>query len=99
MAAQTRLLARSGTCVAVLNWDDATLLASGFTVANIGGTEPITFYMVVSGQTITALVGIGQTSVKTFPSPVAITTGVNAQTGGATFKMAGVTEYGIGNGQ
>jgi hypothetical protein len=97
MAAATRLLARSGTCVAVLNYDDLTLLASGFTVANIGGSEPITFYMIVNGQTLSATVNIGQTHVTTFPLAIAITIGVSALTGAPTFLMAGVTEYGIGS--
>lgn len=97
MAAATRLLAKSGVCAAVLNFDDVSLLATGFTVANIGGVESITFFMVVNSQTLTAVVGIGQTKVTPFPSSVQCSVGTNSETGAPTFIMAGVTEYGIGS--
>jgi len=96
VAAATTLLARSGLAVAVLNYDDLTLLASGFTVANISGSEPITFYMIVNDQTMLAAVGIGQTHFTSFTIAVAITSGI-AFNGLTSFLMAGVSEYGIGS--
>ncbi len=96
MAAATKLLARSGACVAVLNYDDLTLLASGFTVANIGGSEPIIFYMIVSGQKLSATVDVGQTQFVSFSLSVAITSSLSFN-GVTSFLMAGVTEYGIGS--
>ena len=95
MAAATRLLAKSGACVAVLNYDDALLVATGITNANIGGTEPITFFITVLGVTFSRTVDIGQTAIITFPSAgITIGTSPNGQ---PNFVIAGVSSYGIGS--
>lgn len=96
MAAQTRLLARSGLGVVVLNWDDATLLASGCTIANTSGTYPIVFYIVLDGTNISRTVGIGQSSVLNFPTSHAVTLGT-ASNGASTLTVTGLSEYGIGS--
>jgi len=92
MAAATKLLAKSEVGVAVLNYDDATLLASGVTIANIGATSAITFWIVVSGITSFRTVIPGQTAVLTFALPLVVT--IN----GLGLVVAGVTAYGIGVG-
>lgn len=96
MAAKTRTLAKSGACVAVLNYDDATLLATGVTVANVGGHEPVTFFVVLNGTPLSVTVAIGQTSVLTFTSAAAVTLGTAAN-GNPNIIVAGLTGYGIGN--
>jgi hypothetical protein len=97
MAAATKLLAKSGVCVAMLNYDDVTLLATGVTIANIGGSQTIVFYVIIGGTTISRSVGIGQTSILNFPSSAAITVGT-ASNGQPSFKVAGLSSYGIGSG-
>lgn len=96
MAAATKILARSRTCVVVLNYDDVTLLASGVTIANVGGTEPVTFFLVLNGQTLTATAAIGQTVNIPFPSAAACTAGT-APNGLPNFVVSGLTSYGIGS--
>jgi hypothetical protein len=97
VAAATKLLAKSGVCIAVLNYDDATLLATGITIANIGGAEAITFYVILDTQTFSRTISAGQTSIIAFPSSILCSIGVSAISGVPNLAMAGITEYGIGS--
>jgi hypothetical protein len=97
MAAATKLLAKSGVCVAVLNYDDVTLLATGVTIANISGVETIVFFLILNGTTSSRTIGIGQTAVISFPSSVQCATGT-AEDGSPSFVVPGLTDYGIGSG-
>ncbi len=63
---------------------------------DVAGSEPITFYMIVSGQKLSATVDVGQTQFVSFPLSIAVTSSL-ALNGLTSFLMAGVTEYGIGN--
>jgi hypothetical protein len=97
MAAATKTLASSGLCVAVLNYDDLTLLASGVTVANISGTEAVQFSITVSGQTFSRTIGIGQSGVITFPVAIAVTLGL-AGNGLPNLLLSGLQSFSIGSG-
>jgi hypothetical protein len=97
VAAATTRLATSGTCVAVLNYDDVTMLATGVTIANIGNFETITFFVVIDGSTISRDVGVGQSSVIIFPSAKLCTIGVGLINGLPTFIVSGLSRYGIGS--
>jgi hypothetical protein len=92
MAAQTAQLARSEVGVAVLNYDDLTLLASGVTIANIGGAAPITFWIVEAGVALFRVVNPGTTANLPFTLPIAVSIL------GLKLTLATVSSYGIGVG-
>lgn len=95
MTAKTQLLAKSGACVAILNYDDAILLATGVTVANIGGHETVIFTIVID-QTYTATVPVGQTVAITFTAPVALTLPL-LSSGVTGLVLSGLISFSIGN--
>ena len=98
MVDNTRFLASSSGGIAVLNYDDITLLATGVTVDNANGTENIKFFISILGTVFSATVPVGQTSfIPTSPS-IAITIGVARLNGGSPFLMAGYDSHGIGSG-
>jgi hypothetical protein len=97
MAATTRFLASSSGGVALLNYDDVTLLATGVTVANVGGTEAIMFFISILGTVHSATIAKGQTSFISLSPSVAITIGID-ELGGPSFVIAGLDSYGIGSG-
>lgn len=98
MAAATKFLASSSGGIAVLNYDDVTLLATGVTVANISGTEKIKFFISILGTISSATVSIGQTSFIPLSPSVAITIGLTLLDGGPSFVIAGYDSHGIGSG-
>jgi hypothetical protein len=97
VAAATKRLATSGTCIAVLNFDDVTLLATGVTIANIGNFESITFFADLDGSTISRNVDVGQSSFLSFPLAKLCTIGTSILNGEPTFNVSGLTRYGIGS--
>ncbi len=96
MAAATKLLANSDGCVSILNYDDLTMLASGVTVDNTSGIERVAFFIIISGQTLSALVDVGQTSTIMFPLLMAVTTPLAAN-GITGLVIAGYSSHGIGS--
>ena len=98
MAANTKFLASSSGGIAVLNYDDITLLATGVTVDNTNGTENIKFFISILGTVFSDTVPVGQTSfIPTSPS-IAITVVAARLDGGSLFLMAGYDSHGIGSG-
>jgi hypothetical protein len=92
MAAQTIVLAKSEVGVAVLSYDDATLLATGVTIANINGTTAVSFYITIASVNFIATAQPGMTTAIVFPVAVAIV--LNPP----DIVISGLNSYGIGVG-
>ena len=92
MAAATQFLASSQGCIAVLNYDDIGLLATGVTVDNTNGTETVKFSIVINDQVLSATVDQVKISTITFPLASAVAVSLNRLT------IAGYSSHGIGSG-
>ena len=94
VAAATKFLAGSQGAVAVLNYDDVTLLATGVTIANISGVQQITF-VITTDQVFSRTVDVGQTAFISFPIALAITLPINIR-GLPSIVIVGYVSHGIG---
>ncbi len=94
VAAATKFLAGSQGAMAVLNYDDVTLLATGVTVENISGVEQITF-TISTDQMVSRTVDIGQTAFISFPIARAVTLPLSIR-GLPSIVMVGYVSHGIG---
>ncbi|SRR6266481_1501324 len=95
MAATTRPLASSDGCIALLNYDDVTLLATGVTVANVSGIEMLIFSITINSQTSSATVDKGQTAFIPFSVPASLVS-VLGVADISTLGIVGLNSYGIG---
>ena len=97
MTSTTRPLASSSGGVAVLNYDDLTLLATGVTIDNISGSETIRFFISILGIVRSATVLKGQTGFISLSPSVAVTTDI-APLGASSLTLLGYDSHGIGGG-
>lgn len=98
MAFQTKFLAQIDNATAVLNWNDVTNTATGFTVNNTLGTVPVTAYYVLTGHaqaSITVAAGASQQMI--LPSATAITIAIGSK-GINGFNLTGLSKFGMGTG-
>lgn len=95
MAARTLFLAGTNGCGANLNWNDATNTATGVTVDNTLGAQPVTYYLKTGAFTRSLTVQPGLSSQTIFPSALSVT--LDSRKPGS-LVITGLTSFGIGTG-